>query len=97
MEIRFDASDVIETERAKRVIKDMLKRGYALFVHTSDDSVARVKSFDATKDCYIIGDGPEVASDPSVPEERPRGRARARREVSMHEAKVTAVGRSAGG
>lgn len=114
LEIRFDEKDVIEIERAKRIIQDMLRRGYALFVHGPDNTLIRVKRFDAAKGVYIIADGPTIAPEPSEVQDDPRatptppeqtdggvkrgrGRPRKEKEVPMAEAKVTVVGRSAGG
>lgn len=53
--VNFDKADAIETERARRMIQDMLKRGYALFVHRPDGGTVRVKRFDPKTDEYIVG------------------------------------------
>jgi hypothetical protein len=120
IEVKFNEKDAIETERAKRVITDMLRRGYALFVTGPDGSAVRVESFDATKGVYIVADVPTesqpveptplpepVTDGPKnpLPQRTPQGpieppqvkRGRPKKEVPMHSAKVTAVGRSAGG
>lgn len=109
VEIRFDDKDPMEMERAKRIIEDMLKRGYALFMHGKDDALIRVKRFDKKKGVYLIADGPTVPAaaepidDPRVhpiaPEETDGGKRvkPVEREVKMSKAKVTVVGRSAGG
>lgn len=55
-EIHFDNGDAIEMERAKRIIEDMLRRGYLLFIEGDDGKVIRVESFDAKTGRYIIGD-----------------------------------------
>lgn len=105
LEVRFEANDPIETARAERIIQDMLRRGYALFVHGTDETLIRVKEFDAKKGVYIIADGPtippeavpmepEPVSVPLVP--RPRGRPR-KMAVPIAKARATVVGRSAGG
>lgn len=60
LEIRFNAQDVIELERAKRIIQDMLRRGYALFINDSDGKLTRVKKFVYETGTYIIADGPST-------------------------------------
>lgn len=55
-EVRIDRSNPIEIARAKRVIMDMLRRGYVLFVEGADGTLIRVENFDAEKGVYIIGD-----------------------------------------
>lgn len=61
-EVRFNNDDPIELERAKRIIKDMLKRGYVLFIEGPDKKLIRVNSFNPDTGCYIIADlaEPEV-------------------------------------
>lgn len=86
MEIKFDEKDQIETERAKRVIQDMLKRGYSLFIQGEGNELIRVKEFDSKKGVYIIADGATEEPKPIKT-----------KEVRMHKAKAVSVGRSAGG
>lgn len=107
-EIRFNNGDPIEVERARRVVVDMLRRGYVLFVHEGD-RVLRVESFDSAKDVYIIAEGPLYSGDDdrppitdpvgaaSEPPAKRKGRPPRTREVPLTEGKVTAIGRSAGG
>jgi|ERR1041385_4537736 hypothetical protein len=94
LEIKFNERDVIETERAKRIIQDMLKRGYALFIHGKDNALIRVKKFVPKSGCYIIADGPTIP-----PEAIPTSESQERgvRSVKMGKCKATVVGRSAGG
>lgn len=59
IKITFDEDDVVETIRAKRIIADMLRRGYALVVEVERDgkkAFERVQGFDAEKGEYIIAD-----------------------------------------
>lgn len=107
MKFTFDADDVQEVVRAERIVKDMLRRGYMLFVET-DGKLARVLDFNPKTASYVIADGPEASptpvseDEPAVelkPEEKPakkRGRPR-KSEVPMKGAKTTSVPRSAGG
>lgn len=54
--ISFDTKDAAEAIRAKRIIEDMLKRGYALLVKDSDGAFVRALGFDSEKGEYIIAD-----------------------------------------
>jgi len=69
IEIRFDGKDPMEVERASRIIQDMLKRGYALFIHEGE-TVVKVQSFDPAKNVYIVADGPLVAGTPEQAQEK---------------------------
>jgi len=96
--IRFDEKDVLEVERAKRIIEDMIRRGYSLFVHGKGKALVRVQKFDAKKGFYIIAAGALEAEPAQSPELRPRrGRPAKTESVHMGRVKATIVGRSAGG
>lgn len=59
VKITFDPANPSETIRAKRMIEDMLRRGYALVVEVERDgktAYERVQSFDAARGEYIIAD-----------------------------------------
>ena len=98
IKITFDENNAMELERAKRIIGDMLKRGYALFIHGKDDKLIRVHRFKPSTNTYLIADGPEVPSEAEplapVPE---MAKGRKMREIKATKAKATVVGRSAGG
>ncbi len=64
--VSFDKGSAAEVERAKRIIQDMLKRGYALFVHDDDGKLQKVKRFDPETCEYVIVDGPLYAGDQSA-------------------------------
>jgi hypothetical protein len=87
LEIKFDESDKDEVEKAKKIITDMIKRGFAIFVHTDDGGTKRVKRFNAKTNCYIIDDTPPDA---------PAGTSK-EKEVPTTSSRATAVGRTAGG
>lgn len=101
VEIRFGKKDPVEVDRAKRMITDMLKRGYVLFVEGKGKELQRVRSFDAKAGVYYVSDvadveeaaGDTVTSDlqPTLKKGRPP------KAVPMEKAKATAIGRSAGG
>jgi hypothetical protein len=56
-ELRFDEDKPDEVQKAKETITDMLKRGYAIFVHQGEETL-RVRKFDPNKNVYIIGSTP---------------------------------------
>lgn len=110
-EVNFSVDDPIELERGKRIIEDMLRRGYLLFIHGDDNKMIRVESFDAKTGRYIIGDGALYAgSEPlepapiatlpeaaaAAPYTRRRGRP-PKAAVPMTSVRATSIGRSAGG
>ncbi len=90
--ITFDKTNPAEQIRAKRIIKDMLKRGYALLVKMEDGTHQITKSFDENAGEYIIADfdpdsedEEEHSSGDSDPQIKRRGRPKTRR-VSMDNA-----------
>jgi hypothetical protein len=105
MSFSFDNGDPLELERAKRVVTDMLKRGYALFIEDKDGKLAKVKKFDPKRAEYIIADGPLYAGDANQPtEEIPdestptkKTTKRRTRRVPMQNAKATGIAPTAGG
>jgi len=56
-ELRFDENKPDDVQKAKETITDMLKRGYAIFVHQGKETL-RVRKFDPNKNVYIIGSTP---------------------------------------
>lgn len=99
MELRFD-KDPMELERAKRIITDMLKRGYVLFVEGKDQKLQRVQAFDPEKMVYLIADlGEETVPVPEVGSAPPatKRKGRPRKEVPIASVRATALGRSSGG
>ena len=67
MRFSFNSDDPQEVERAKRVVRDMLARGYILFVEV-EGKLKRVRRFENKNCAYVIADGPEVAPSPHEPE-----------------------------
>lgn len=95
------AGDAIEVERARRIIEDMLRRGYAIFVETKQ-GLKPVRKFDPKRMVYLIDDTmqttpaePHLSSSPSKTGRR--GRKPRYREVPVSKSRTTAVGRTAGG
>jgi hypothetical protein len=61
--LSFDPKNPAERIRAGRVVKDMIRRGYALLVEV-DGSYVRATDFDETKCEYIIADfDPVIAAE----------------------------------
>lgn len=83
--------------KAQRLIEDMLRKGYTLFVETADGPL-RVRKFLPDEMAYLVADVPDVvaaAPDPGeVPPRPARGRGRL---VPVAGSKTTAIGRTAGG
>lgn len=59
IELRFDKTNPAETLRAGRIVKDMLRRGYALLVEVEREDGKRFEralDFNENSGCYIIAD-----------------------------------------
>jgi hypothetical protein len=107
-EVNFSVEDPVELERGKRIIQDMLRRGYLLFIEGDDGKLIRVLDFQAATGKYIIGDGALYAGSEPLEEAAAtastaapavkRGRGRPpKATVPMTAVRATAMGRSAGG
>ncbi len=74
VKITFDKGDPSELIRSKRIIEDMLRRGYALVVEVErggERKYERVQKFDAEQGEYIIADlDPLAAKDADMTEGR---------------------------
>jgi hypothetical protein len=107
--LSFDPSNPQECIRAARIVKDMLRRGYALLVATGEREgkplYQRVYAFDDTKYEYVIADfDPEIAAQEDQkeaenvnPERTVTGRKSRTKRVSAAKHRAVAVPRSAGG
>lgn len=98
LEIKFNRGLTEDVERARKMVLDMLARGYAIFVEI-DDSHHRVTDFDPEHDCYIVGELEEKAEQEPTPEApkkrgRPKGSGRS---VPMKSVRATGIGPTAGG
>ena len=70
MKFSFDKAQPAEVIRARRVVADMLRRGYALLVEVErggEKRFERVQRFDEATDSYVIADF-DPQYDPSAPE-----------------------------
>jgi hypothetical protein len=69
----FDKNNPAECIRAARIVKDMLRRGYALLVDVGEGKTQRVLDFDETQCEYIIADLDPVAAEAADREEQEHG------------------------
>lgn len=106
MKVTITPGDDAERDKAKRMIEDMLKRGFSIFVELDNGETRRVKKFDPDKFVYYV-DPPEEIPEPEVataapaagpkPSKAKKAAKRPYRAVPAGSARATAVGRSAGG
>ena len=102
IKLNFNSSDPMEVERARRIVNDMLQRGYVIFVE-DDDGMHRVESFDEKTDTYIIADGALYQGDANEQQtegeaKKPATRQKWKRKVSAKTAKrTTGIAPTAGG
>jgi hypothetical protein len=102
--ISFDTNNPADIERARKIIPDMLKRGYALFVEVNGQ-LERVESFDPATSEYIVRmpweaewEGKLEKPAEELPASDAKGKKKERKvRLPMKTNKVTAIGRSAGG
>lgn len=71
--LTFDKTNMAETIRAGQIVRDMLRRGYALLIEVDDGAGgkthARAMDFDENTAEYIIAAGPEpIAAEPIAEE-----------------------------
>jgi hypothetical protein len=110
--ISFDSNNIAEAIRAKRMITDMLRRGYALLIRMDDGTHTRCLEFDEKRSEYIVADfdptpttnydkDEETATPASTyqPEPEPtiKKSTRGRKRLDMSTSHATAVAPSSGG
>lgn len=93
LSINFDKEKPEEVDRAKKVIQDMLGRGYTIVIETYNQDTNKVEThkvdrFDPKNDHYIITEPDE--REPTKRQGRPKG-------VPLNKARGTGIGRTAGG
>lgn len=99
VKISYDSNDAAEAIRAKRIINDMLRRGYALLVEV-DGKHSRVKEFDEKAGEYVIADFDPEAEEPPSAEEQVTAQGKGKhggRRIRMERATATGIGPTAGG
>jgi hypothetical protein len=83
-----------DREKAKDLIQEMFRKGYAVFVEV-DGELSRVKRFNPKKFSYVIG---ELVDPPQAPAPKgPTNRRTRERDIPVAGSRATAVGRTAGG
>jgi len=107
--LSFDKNNPVELERAKRIVTDMLRKGYAILIEVGKQNgepiYRRAKAFDPETCEYIIDGVPDEQKQPaetpaeSEGEKPRRGRPPGSRNVRIAAASTNAVavGRTAGG
>lgn len=95
---RFDKNRDEEKAKAKKVITDMLKRGYMIFVLDGGEQ-KRVRAFDEAHEEYILEEPDVIPEAPEVTDQKPEVRRLARRgkRVALTAARATGIGPTAGG
>ncbi len=99
LKFRFDKNNAEEVAKAKKVIADMLKRGYMIFVEV-DGQQKRVRKFDETKEEYILEEPDEIPEPEPITSPKPAAVPRRRGRppgVPLRTARATGIGPSAGG
>lgn len=82
--IKFDRNDPDDTAKAKRIVTDMLKRGYTILVETPDGT-RKVNRFDPNTDSYIVEEPPTETAPKKT------------RKLPMRKTRATGIGPTAGG
>lgn len=104
MKITLDDTDEGRAE-SRRLIEEMLRLGYSIFVETKDYGPVRVNRFDPKEMTYIVVEPApsDTVNEPDPVPERAAKPAKRRptktreRKVPVAGSKATAVGRTAGG
>lgn len=71
--LSFDPKNPAERIRAARIVRDMIRRGYALLVEVSPGEYQRATDFDESKCEYIIADFDPSADTQNDTPEKPNG------------------------
>lgn len=64
--VSFDRASAVERDRARRMVLDMLRRGYAIFVEVAGELVP-VRDFDPDRGLYYVTDVPAVPVTAEIP------------------------------
>ena len=98
IKLSVDPGNKGDVAKAKKMIADMMKAGYGIFVEVEEDGetkLARVKRFDPAHMTYVIS---ELAEPDPEPTKAPRTPRRTReRHVPVAGSRAKAIGRTAGG
>lgn len=92
--LTLDQKNPQELLLAKKMIQDMLRRGYVLFIEENGEYV-RVTNFEETTGTYIVADyGQTPVEDVQTTQKTSR---RGKKKIPMDQATAVAVARTAGG
>lgn len=104
IKVSLDRDRPEEVAKAKKIISDMMKRGYFIFIDEGDGKLKRVRRFDPTKAEYIIQEGDAANVDQKEtkatgPKSKAAGKSKAgqERRVPIRKARATGVAPTAGG
>lgn len=89
IKLTIDSTDPAEVADARKVIEEMLAKGYGIFVET-DSGLRRVKKFNPKRMTYVIA---EVVDAPT-PDAKPKV---VDRHVPVAGSRAKAIGRTSGG
>lgn len=95
LKLTLGGDDPEDVETARKLIAEMLVKGYSIFVET-DNGPVKVTQFNPKRMTYTIVEGPVTATPPGKPKRAAKKKA-ATKEVPVAGSKATAVGRTAGG
>lgn len=90
IKISLDHNNPEDIENARKLIEEMLAKGYGLFVET-DKGLSRVRKFNPKRMTYVIM---EFVDEPTAEQPTPKTRTR---NVPVAGSKAKAIGRTAGG
>ncbi|PTR05376.1 MULTISPECIES: hypothetical protein [unclassified Novosphingobium] len=104
--LSFDPSNPAEVARAAKIVKDMIRRGFALLIEVGRDDKGplyrRAHDFDATTNEYIVAGTPGEIEEPSHEQEpasapRKGRKAAPRQRIPAATTNAVTVARTAGG
>lgn len=91
IKLTVGGNDPAEIDKARRIIEEMLRKGYGIFVEGKDGKLSRVKRFSPKRMEYVIS---EVIDEP---EKARAGKRTYERRVPVAGSRAKAIGRTAGG
>lgn len=97
IKLTIDGGNEGEVNDARKIIEEMLAKGYGIFVET-DKGLTRVKKFNPKRMTYVISELPEDETLPASAAETGTRKLKAvEREVPVAGSRAKAIGRTAGG
>ena len=96
LKITVGGPDPAEIEKGRKLIEDMLRAGYGIFVET-DKGLTRVKRFNPKRMSYVVTEFPEGEPEEVAGHAPTRQRRTVERHVPVAGSRAKAIGRTAGG